>query len=108
MDRICIKRKESEASLSMPDGSTVDVPLNVLRRSTILQEAIADIQIDNDAFITAPNGLLQSWLQCIEILPSGKAAVQDSENADKALETPFADYLKVGNASVTCGCPCST
>ena len=95
MERICVKRKESEASLSMPDASTADVPLNVLCRSTILQEAIADMEIGNEAFIMVPNGLLQSWLQCVDILTSGNTTVQDSENANEAQETPFADYLKV-------------
>ena len=60
--------------LWLPDGSSIEVPQDTIRRSAMLQEAIKTNDTASNVSITLPLPVLQDWLQSAEALKAAATA----------------------------------
>ena len=72
-DSITITEREDGVILLLPDGSSVEVPQDTIRRSATLQEAIHTEEMGNFVSISLPPGVLQDWLQSVDALKAATA-----------------------------------
>lgn len=92
-DCIIVNYSDEGLVLSLPDGSSIEVPQLTIRRSALLQEAIQTLDAASKVSIQLPRGVLQDWLQCIDAL---KAAATSTEHGmDIASNPRLLQFIKV-------------
>lgn len=69
----CVVR-EGGVGMTLPSGILVDVPSELLQRSTTLRDAIPTDEVGIVVQIVAPQGFIESWLQCTAVFEPGASA----------------------------------
>lgn len=92
------------ATVRFADGSSLQLPREVLSRSSLLRQALLDSNINADERVAVPDAILQSWLQWLGLFlgtaRTSPATDQPSEGCSTALTaTPEQNvrYLQVCN-----------
>ena len=75
-DNFSVSDRDEVVVLSLPDGSSVRVPKDTVRRSALLQEAIQAETNASSVSISLPRGVLQDWLQSVDALKAASSSVQ--------------------------------
>lgn len=71
-ERIVATARDVDVSFLLPDGSTVDVPQDILSKSSVLHQTICTAEYEI-VDLTLPKGFLTSWLHCIDALMIGSS-----------------------------------
>ena len=77
----------------LPDGSSVQVPHDIIRRSAMLQEAMHASDTAANVSITLPKGVLQDWLQSVDALKALTSS--PAHHTDIANDPRLLRYLTV-------------
>ena len=92
-DQFSVTEMDEGVLLRLPDGSSVEVPQDTIRRSIMLQEAIHACDTAADASISLPQGVLQDWLQSVYALEA--AATSQGHGTDIARNTHLLRFVRV-------------
>ena len=92
-DNFSVSDRDEVVVLSLPDGSSVRVPKDTVRRSALLQEAIQAETNASSVSISLPRGVLQDWLQSVDALKA--APTSTGQGADIAGNPRLLQLLKV-------------
>lgn len=65
MEKVTAVVSDERVTFSFEDGLVEDLPLEVLSRSKLLQEALSDAPCNQEVSLSVPQGLLRDWLQLV-------------------------------------------
>lgn len=55
-------------TLQFQDGSTVDVPRDVMAESTLFGDSLSDRVQGDESTLGSPSGKAKTWLQCVDLI----------------------------------------
>lgn len=84
--------RDDALSLRFHDGSKATVPFHLISRSATIQLIALLSNVSDECSISVPQGLLTSWLECVDNLP---ALLRGSETFTPNSATKMVQYLKV-------------
>ena len=61
-ERIVLEVRDSAVELGFPDGTRLDVPRDVIARSTLLTQTICSPEYNGHITLPVPKGVIQTWL----------------------------------------------
>ena len=99
-DCITVTERDEGVVLLLPDGSSLAVPNDTVRRSAMLQEAIHTGESATYMAITLPQGVVTDWLQSVDALNA--AVTSTGHGIDVARHPRLLKFLRVRCCSV-CG-----
>lgn len=87
--------------LLLHDGTVHRLPLDIMMRKSTLSDVIASTESRDEVLLSAPPGLLDSWLECLQHLqlalpPDPGGNFRDTKTSD------LIEYLKVRSVYVLC------
>ena len=65
VENISIVEELDRVTFRCEDGSTADLPRDVVANSSLLHGALSDVCPGNEVILRLPRGVLQKWLQCV-------------------------------------------
>lgn len=89
-DTIVCTVSDGAVSARLPDGAHVNIPAEIIARSTIISDMVSEVPYEGDLTLPSPGKWLQAWVQCA-------AAAQASSSPDfKSMDNiELAEHLKV-------------
>ena len=92
-DCFTVTERDEDVVFLLPDGSSVAVPNDTVRRSAMLQEAIRTGEGATTVAIALPQGVLQDWIQSVDALKA--AATLTGNSTDVAHHPDLLKFLRV-------------
>ena len=92
-DNITLIERDEGVVLCLPDGLSVEVPQDTLRRSAVLQEAIQTSETGTNVSTPLPRGYMQDWLQSVDALMA--AATSTGHGTDIASNPRLLQFIRL-------------